>query len=272
MVLCQAIPEVAANSNILINEKLMREGTMRFFLVLFVLIAFLDIETSAAQTDADRFAEGRVALDKFKDCDAAYKALSGVSDQMRKEAMWLYYMARTTECLKKYGESVGYYKAYTKLIPPNPELLDKIGEVKYLADKQDAEAAKLARVKDAQDAREQKLRSVMGKWQTLKEYPGSCPREIFLYLTNVDLKVMRLQGLMTVKDRETCGNYSGKWRVVIDCNENLECAYRSAQTYACIEWGKNKAKCSDINDEFGEPVSLDISGDSLKVDNYVLRR
>ena len=80
-----------------------------------------------AQSDRERFAEGRVALDTHKDCSTAYRVLSSVSENGRKDAMWIYYMGKTTECLKRYGDALFYYRAYSKLIPPNAELLNKIG-------------------------------------------------------------------------------------------------------------------------------------------------
>ena len=97
-----------------------------------------------AQSDPERFAEGRVVLDTHKDCSTAYRVLSSVSENGRKDAMWIYYMGKTTECLKRYGNVLFYYRAYSKLIPPNAELLNKIGELQYAADKE-AEEQKNAR-------------------------------------------------------------------------------------------------------------------------------
>ena len=88
-----------------------------------MLILILMATLALAQSDPEKFAEGRVALDTHKDCPAAYRALSGVSENGRKDAMWIYYMGKTTECLKKYEDALSYYRAYSKLIPPNAELL-----------------------------------------------------------------------------------------------------------------------------------------------------
>src|ERR1022692_4484250 len=115
-----------------------------------MLILMLMATLALAQSDPEKFAEGRVALDTHKDCPAAYRALSSVSDNGRKDAMWIYYMGKAAECLKKYGDALSYYRAYSKLIPPNAELLNKIGELQYAADKEAEEQ------KNARDLAEQK--------------------------------------------------------------------------------------------------------------------
>ena len=81
-----------------------------------------------SQADQDKFAEGRVALDKFKDCPAALKALDAVSEG---NAEWALYMAKTHECLSNYEEAIHFYKAYDTLAPGHSEIAEKIAELRY---------------------------------------------------------------------------------------------------------------------------------------------
>jgi len=215
---------------------------MRFVLVLFVLVAFLGPKTALAQTDAEKFAEGRIALDKFKDCEAAYKALSGVSEQTRKEAMWLFYMGKATECLKKYDESLCYYRAYSKLVPPNAELLDKIGELQYQADKRSAGEAKLATLQT----------SYLGKWEGVEtSFPtwsgGRCQGRVWTrYDLNFDigsnrtvqgtLKKQRYAGITFDRNTDSCyWGQNGKDEIAFTAvyDATLDCKQSPNDEYKC---------------------------------------
>ena len=116
-----------------------------------------------ASDDGERFAEGRVAYDKFHDCQAAYRALSAVSVAGQQEPMWIYYEAQTLDCLGRYDEALKYYRQYKNLIPPNPQLLDKIGEVAYRA----SQAANEKHAADELATRQAAARAdISGNWQT----------------------------------------------------------------------------------------------------------
>ena len=104
-----------------------------FVLFLILLVTQFSI---FAQTDADRFAEGRVALDKYKDCPAAIKALEQVSSQSRQEPLWMFYMARSKECVGNLEEALDYYQKYSNAVPASqPQVSEKIGELRYLVNK-----------------------------------------------------------------------------------------------------------------------------------------
>lgn len=98
---------------------------------LAIVLGFAFSMTAFAQTDAEKFAEGRVALDKFKDCPAALKALETVSEEGRKNPLWAFYMAKVHECLSNNEEAIEYYKKYDALIPGQVEILEKIVEIRY---------------------------------------------------------------------------------------------------------------------------------------------
>jgi hypothetical protein len=102
---------------------------MQLCLMIAVGLAFSS--TALAQTDAEQFAEGRTALDKFKDCPAALKALEEVSAEGRKNPLWLFYMAKTTECLNRFSDALRFYEEYDHMIPGQTAVLDKIGELRY---------------------------------------------------------------------------------------------------------------------------------------------
>src|SRR5262249_22317764 len=91
-----------------------------------LLILTLSI-TGFAQTDAEKFAEGRVALDKFKDCPASLQALEGVSAEGRKNPLWVYYMAQANECLRRLSDAVHYCEQYDRLSPGAGGVLDTSG-------------------------------------------------------------------------------------------------------------------------------------------------
>jgi hypothetical protein len=108
--------------------------------------------TAFAQTDAERFAEGRVAFDKFKDCPGALQALEAVSAEGRKNPLWVFYMAKATECLNKFDDALRFYEEYDRMIPGQAAVLDKIGELRYqLGLRRRKEEADLARKQKEED-------------------------------------------------------------------------------------------------------------------------
>jgi hypothetical protein len=84
-----------------------------------------------AQSDAQNFAEGRVALDKYKDCKASLDALGGVSEDGRKDPVWVFYMAKANECMNRAADALRYYEEYDRLLPGQAPVLDKIGDLRY---------------------------------------------------------------------------------------------------------------------------------------------
>lgn len=91
-----------------------------------------------AQTDAEKFAEGRIALDQHQDCPAAESAFRSVSEASH-NAIWAFYMGKTMECLKRPADALVYYEQYDQLIPGQAEIINKIGELRYQVRKQQEE-------------------------------------------------------------------------------------------------------------------------------------
>jgi len=134
----------------------MRISVYPFARTLLLLIILIVGKSTFAQSDADNFAEGRVALDKFKDCPTALKALNSVSEDGRKDPMWVYYMARTFECLTNYTQAIRYYTNYDTLMPGQPSILEKLAELRYMARKT-AEAEVLKKKKDQAESEQKAI-------------------------------------------------------------------------------------------------------------------
>ncbi|MEW6129588.1 MAG: hypothetical protein AB1757_21285 [Acidobacteriota bacterium] len=144
----------------------------RKILQLVLLFALSLIPVSVfAQTDAHSFAEGRVALDKYKDCPAALKAFEKVSEKGR-NALWIHYIARTYECLKNYDKALVYYEQYEKFYPGRTEIIDKIAELRYLANKNKEESERkrleTERAKEAERLESEKKASEAAKLKKMK--------------------------------------------------------------------------------------------------------
>src|SRR5258708_3784725 len=100
------------------GRRYMPRGLIIFGL-LFVVVGTcpLCVTASAQQSDAEKFGEGRLALEKHKDCPGAHDALSSVSSEGQKEPMWIFYMAETEECLQNYDRALDLYKQYDGVVP-----------------------------------------------------------------------------------------------------------------------------------------------------------
>ncbi len=87
-------------------------------------------------SSSERFAEGRFALDVARDCRAAKAALVQVDAKQRTEASWILYMAKTEDCLNNYSEALRHLRRYNELAPGQPGILEKLGQLNYLASKE----------------------------------------------------------------------------------------------------------------------------------------
>lgn len=83
------------------------------------------------QADAQSFAEGRLALDKYKDCQAAEDAFNRASAAFRNTPGWSIYMARTKECLGKLSDALALYQTYYGMVPTANDVINKIGDLTY---------------------------------------------------------------------------------------------------------------------------------------------
>jgi hypothetical protein len=109
-----------------------------------------------AQSDAELFAEGRVAFDKYKDCAAAEKALTAVSADGQNSPLWLSYMARTEECLGKIQAAISYFERYDRAVPGQVEIINKLADLRYQVSKMEQrteEQARLLRLQAEERAR-----------------------------------------------------------------------------------------------------------------------
>jgi hypothetical protein len=123
---------------------------------------------SHALTDSDKFAEGKIAFDKYDDCPAALDAFLAVSAEGRQNPLWNYYIAQTYECLAKYDIAIKYYEAYNELVPGRPAITEKLADLRYNMNRQkvEDEARKAAMEKAAvdKDAVEARRNNLSGFW------------------------------------------------------------------------------------------------------------
>ena len=123
-----------------------------------------------AADDAEKFSEGRVALDKFKDCGAALSALGEISETGRKDPLWSYYMAKATDCKQDYAKALPFYVEYNRLVPGQSQILERIAELKYLIRKIEIDRKKI-------EAERAAVRSnILGRWQF--KIDGSRPWQV----------------------------------------------------------------------------------------------
>lgn len=99
--------------------------------IITVLFALWLTNGAIAQSDPELFAEGRIALDKYKDCKGAETPLSKVSEAGRQNPVWMSYIARTEECLGNLSSALKHYEDYNKAIPGQIDIINKIGELRY---------------------------------------------------------------------------------------------------------------------------------------------
>jgi hypothetical protein len=103
------------------------KGTLRLIAFLTPLLVYPVLH---AQSDSERFAEGRIALDKYHDCQGALTALQQVSTEGQANLMWSYYMGKTEECLHDLSKAVKYYRQFSEA-NPTPEMTNKIADLEY---------------------------------------------------------------------------------------------------------------------------------------------
>jgi hypothetical protein len=149
-------------------------GTIMKLSLVGSCVLHVALTAAAAQPSGiERFAEGRIALDKYKDCPAALGAFRSVEAQYQNDPAWLYYTSSAEACLKNYEEAYRLFSRYAKSHPTNIDVQDRLAEYSYLARKQReqtaarAEADAVATKKNAEQAAELKRRktNVTGLWE-----------------------------------------------------------------------------------------------------------
>ena len=143
---------------------------LSFLLVLGSWTAF-----GQKRSDADLFTEARIAIDKFKDCPAAVKALNEVSDAGKRDPIWIYYAAKSSECANNLVESLKQYRQYNQLSPGHAEIIDKIGELEYRLRKQ--RESDSAAEQQRQDAARKEETAKMQLTRSLNRVAGSWSQE-----------------------------------------------------------------------------------------------
>lgn len=138
---------------------------------LVIALCFASLAIGQKRSDADLFNEARIAIDKFKDCPAAVKALNEVSAQGKRNPIWIYYKARASECANDLAESLSQYREYNRIAPGHQEILDKIGELEYKLRKQQEDNA--AAQQQRLDLARHEETAKTGLMQQLNQFAGT---------------------------------------------------------------------------------------------------
>lgn len=83
--------------------------------------------------DSNKILEGRIALEKHSDCQAADRLFSSVSDASRSDLVWLYYSSQAKECLGDHFGALKLLERYDTLVPNNDVVRVKLAELAYLS-------------------------------------------------------------------------------------------------------------------------------------------
>jgi hypothetical protein len=139
---------------------------VKAMVILFLAVSWIGV-ASAQVTDGQHLSEAQYALSQ-KDCRAASGALGSVSPAFAKDnPVWNYTAAQVTECLKQYGLALTFYQQYDQLVPGQPEITKKIGEMLYLQKQQAQANAANAQKNEDDEARSQAQNAAAAKAQAL---------------------------------------------------------------------------------------------------------
>lgn len=112
------------------RDMIIRQLALVGLFIAFVLALSVQLKAQSRE-DAQKFAEARIAIDKYKDCAASLKALESISEEGRKNPLWVYYMGKSQECLNNLEMALKYYDQYSSLVSADAELIDKIADLRY---------------------------------------------------------------------------------------------------------------------------------------------
>jgi len=99
--------------------------------VLVVLVTLLAYNLATAQSDAIKILEAQHALEEKNDCKGAKEALSEVSAKGQSQPRYIYYMAKTCDCLNEYALAVDYYNKYLQFAPNDTAIMKNIARLSY---------------------------------------------------------------------------------------------------------------------------------------------
>jgi hypothetical protein len=151
-------------------------------LALLAIAAVLVIASPSltrAQTDAERLIEARLAIDKYKDCAGARAALLGVPEvsPARKDALWVYYMARSYECTEELSDlesAIEWYEEYEKILPGQSEITEKLVDLRYRKKRKEGEIGRQNREEASKEEQrkleEARMRDLSGLWKRGSDY------------------------------------------------------------------------------------------------------
>lgn len=111
-------------------------------LFFFLLLNLFLVLSNFAQSDEAKFSEGRIAFDRYSDCQAAIKAFKSVSSAGQRDPQWILYMAKASECINNLGDAISYYEKFNQLNPGQSEIIDKLGDLRYRFRKESEETQK----------------------------------------------------------------------------------------------------------------------------------
>jgi hypothetical protein len=67
----------------------------------------------------------------------ALDSLESVSKEGQKNPLWVYYMARTYECLDRLDDAITSYIQYDEMMPGQPPIAEKLADLRYQVKKRD---------------------------------------------------------------------------------------------------------------------------------------
>jgi hypothetical protein len=105
---------------------------------------------ASQSNDVLLFQEGRVALDKYRDCPTALKAFSSVPDNspVRTDPIFAHYMYRTYDCLGDIDNALKWFQVFAERVPQSAETINTLADLRYRKTKAD-ELSAAAAVKSA---------------------------------------------------------------------------------------------------------------------------
>jgi hypothetical protein len=116
-------------------SKYLSVSTLKSILInglLILQILLVPLLAGAQQpSDADLDAEGQVAMNQFHDCARAKNAFERESASAQTSPIWLDEVARASECAGNLTSALKYYELELKKLPDTPQLVQKVGELRY---------------------------------------------------------------------------------------------------------------------------------------------
>jgi len=104
------------------------------FTLLLTLYGFL----LSAQNDATKITEAQYALKKHpSDCKGAKQALNEVSENGKSSRLYIYYLAKTYDCLDEFDLAITFYTKYLDFVPNDSQIIQRVAELSYKRRKQD---------------------------------------------------------------------------------------------------------------------------------------